>query len=235
MKAKSAVASLLLALLVASFALARQTDEGEPDQDRRSELHPSGFLGDLSDLQLHAETKGMRIYVRSEGVLAGYDRFLLEPVEVRPHPLSAAGDLDPEEVAMLAGALHEAAADELAAGGYALVDEPAPGVARVHAAITDVVPVDPMKNVGATAAGAAVGVGLLLPRLDLGQADIEVEMLDAATGERLVAVIATRGGKRFGGKIKGAKRWGDVKAAFKHWAKQIRKRPDEVHTHPRQP
>lgn len=44
-----------------------------------------------------------------------------------------------------------------------------------------------------------------------------------------MAIVAEKKGKRFGGKIKGAKTWGDVKAAFKKWSKDLRKRLDQVH------
>jgi hypothetical protein len=102
-------------------------------------------------------------------------------------------------------------------------------VLRLHGALSDVEPVNPAENVGATAVGVATGVGLLVPRVDLGRAAVEVEMLDGVSGERVVAVVAERRGRRFGGKIKGAKRWGDAKAAFRKWAKDLRKRLDELH------
>jgi hypothetical protein len=220
--------ALLLALSVPGLVAARGDGETK-EADERTEVHPSGFLGDYSELRPQGEKKGMLIYVKETGVLASYNRFLLDPLQFVPHPLSETDEIDPDEVQMLAEFFRDETIEQLTEGGYGVVEEPGPGVARIRAAITDIVPVDPKKNVGVTAAGAAVGVGLLLPRVDLGQADIEVEILDSASGERLVALVATRGGKRFGGKIKGAKRWGDVKSAFKKWAKDFRKQLDEVH------
>lgn len=138
--------------------------------------------------------------------------------------------VDPQELAELAGFLRDEVIAALSEGdAYVVVEEPGPGVLQIRAAITDVVPVDPKKNLGATAVGMAAGVGLLLPRVDLGRTSIEAEFLDSQTGERLVAVVAEKKGKRFGGKVKGAKTWGDVKAAFKNWSKGLRERLDQVH------
>lgn len=190
----------------------------------------SGFLGDYSDLSLHTAKKrsGMLLYVREEGTLGQYEAFLIEPPLIYLHPEAEARGVDPEELAMLARTLREEVIDELRKGGYQVVEEAGPGVLRLRGAITDAVPVEPAKNVGASAVGVAAGVGLLMPRLDLGGASIEVEMLDGQSGERVAAIVAERSAHRFGGKIKGAKRWGDVKAAFRWWAEQLRERLDEL-------
>ena len=52
---------------------------------------------------------------------------------------------------------------------------------RVRAALTELVPVDPAKNVAAKAVGTVIGVGLFLPTVDIGQAAIEVDMRDSNT------------------------------------------------------
>ena len=214
-----------LSLLAAAATTASAT------KDKQKKAPPtSGFLGDYSELTPHPDKKLMLVYRKRAGVLAGYNRFLVDPVLVYFHEEARGVAVDPGELAELAGFLRDAVIEALSEdGAYAVVEEPGPGVVRLRAAITDVVPVDPKKNIGATAVGMATGVGLLLPRVDLGRTSIEAEFLDAETGERLVAVVAEKKGNRFGGKVKGAKTWGDVKAAFKKWSKDLRKRLDQVH------
>lgn len=191
---------------------------------------PSGFLGDYSELTPHPKKDDLLVYRLRPGVLAAYDSFIVEPPLVYLDPAAVGEGIEPGELKMLADFLREEIVGALEEkGAYTVTDEAGEGTARIRTAIVDVVPVASGKNVAASLAGVAAGVGILVPRVDLGRAAIEVEILDSESDERLVAVIAAKEGKRFGGKIKGAKRWGDVKAAFKKWAKQLRKRLDEVH------
>ena len=217
------VVGVVLTLALAA-SLAASGDEPE-----KKSPPTSGFLGDYSDLEPHPDKKLMLVYRKRAGVLAAYDKFLIDPVLIYFHEEAQGTGVDPAELAQLAGFLRDEVVEALVEGGaYEIVEEAGPGVVQLRAAITDVVPVDPKKNVGATAVGMAAGVGLLLPRMDLGRTSIEAEFLDSQTGERLVAVVAEKRGKRFGGKVKGAKTWGDVKAAFKKWAKNLRKQLDQV-------
>lgn len=222
--------TLLVLGLAVSLAQASSGVAAAAEKEKPKKAPPvSGFLGDYSDLHPHPDKKLMLVYRKHAGVLAGYDKYLIDPVLVYFHDEAKGVGVDPQELAELAGFLREAVVEALSkGGGYQIVDEPGPGVVRLRGAITEVVPVDPKKNIGASVAGMATGVGLLMPRVDLGKTSIEAEFLDSETGERLVAVVAEKKGKRFGGKIKGAKTWGDVKAAFKKWSKDLRKRLDQI-------
>lgn len=190
----------------------------------------SGFLGDYSDLEPHPEEKGLLVYKLRDQVLADYDRFVLEHPLIYFSPDAQGLGVDPRDLEMLAADLHQKLTEAITeADGFALTEETGAGVARVRVAITELVPVDPKRNVAAKAAGMAVGVGLLVPRVDLGKAAIEAEIVDSESGERLVALAATREARRLGGVIKGAKEWGDARAAFERWAKQFRKRLNQLH------
>ena len=61
------------------------------------------------------------------------------------------------------------------------------------------------------------------------QAAIEVEMIDSQTEERVVAGVASKGGRRFFSFIRGIKKWGDVQAAFRDWAKVFREEFEKLH------
>lgn len=227
MKGTRTAAALCLALTLAVPAAA--ATPAETSATREKTPPTSGFLGDYSELEPHPDKKLMLVYRKRAGALAPYDGFLVDPVLVYFHPEAKGVGVDPNELAELAGFLRDEVIAALTEGDvYRVVEEPGPGVVRIRAALTDLVPVDPKKNIGASAAGLATGVGLLLPRVDLGRTSIEAEFLDSQTGERLVAVVAEKKGKRFGGKVKGAKTWGDVKAAFKKWSKDLRKQLDRV-------
>ena len=71
---------------------------------------------------------------------------------------------------------------------FEIIDEPRPGAARVRLAITDVNPSSVWVNV--------VGIVLVVPP-DMGGVSGEMEIVDAETGERLVAMTATREGTPF--------------------------------------
>jgi len=84
------------------------------------------------------------LYVSPNAPLSHYKRVSIDPVEVtfrkgwrKEHP-----DISDQQFAelcdSLAQSLREALVDELARGGYALADKPAPDVLRVHASIDKV-------------------------------------------------------------------------------------------------
>ncbi len=61
------------------------------------------------------------------------------------------------------------------------------------------------------------------------QVGIEGEMLDSTSGERVVAFVTSRGGRRWFSGFNAFKKWGDIETAFRSWAKEFRERSDEAH------
>jgi hypothetical protein len=102
-------------------------------------------------------------------------------------------------------------------------------------AITNVEPNAGKKNAalkgGAAAVSAATvpGIGLAVPRLSVGKVSIEGEMLDSASGERQAAFVTGKGGRRWFSGLSGFKKWSDIEAAFRAWAKNFRERSDDAH------
>ena len=72
-------------------------------------------------------------------------------------------------------------------------------------------------------------ISLAAPRLSIDKVSIEGEMLDSTSGDRLVAFVTSKGGRRWFSGFNRYKKWGDIEAAFRSWAKDFRKRLDEVH------
>ena len=57
-------------------------------------------------------------------------------------------------------------------------------------------------------------------RFDLGGVSIEVEFLDAATGKRVAAAVDRKAGSKM--KVwQGLSRWGDTRAAFRKWGREL--------------
>lgn len=194
----------------------------------------SGFLENYQGLEPAPHDKNALLY-RKPGldlsVLKQYDRVMIDPVSVWFKADAKYKGIHPEVLARLADDFHESALEALQ-DRYPVVLSPGPGVLRIRAAITDLVATKPALN-AATFVGPGRQVSTLSRivtgrHLFVGEAAIEVELLDSLTQERLFAYID----RRIGNKInpaQGVTPWGHVKAAFDGWAQTLRKRLDEAH------
>jgi hypothetical protein len=187
------------------------------------------FLGSGIELQSVPGSPSMRSWSSRPGVLGDYHAFLFEPVVVSLGKSPTDNQATADELKNLSEHLRIAFTAELTRGGYTIVDVPADGVLRVRAALTELVPVDPAKNVAAKVVGSAIGVGLFLPTVDIGQAAIEVDMRDCMTNARVAAFADRKAGRAYFSGLSPYRRWGDVESAFGAWAKEFRVRLDDVH------
>jgi len=195
----------------------------------------SGFLDDYSGLFPDPKNGDLLIYEKDKTALKTYHKFLIEPVTVYLLPEAEDRGIDPDDLDRLARYFADAITDELMSSGqYEVVTEPGPGVLDVRLAITNVEPTGGKKNAalkaGATAASMAVapGASLAVPRLSVGKVEIEGEMLDSVSGERVAAFVTGKGGRRWFSGLNAYKKWGDIEAAFRVWAKNFRKRLDQA-------
>ncbi len=180
---------------------------------------PTGFLGDSSQL---APVPGEpdRLYWESPGVAWGsYTKVMLEPVTLCLSQEARGRELRPEDTSRMKD-YFRAKAVEAIQSGYPVVDAPGPGVLRIRAAITDLVPTNVAQNLLTTAA-----LGLAV---DMGGASMEAEFLDGTTGERLAAVIDRKTGSPLA-LVENFTTWDHAKAAFDEWAQELRQALDEVH------
>jgi len=206
-------------------------------QSEEDQVQVSGFLGDYSDLQPDPQGRVLLMYLKSDNVLGSYTKFIIDPVFVYFQENEEGNGFDPEELSQLTDYFRREVAEELRdSDKYRVVSDPGPGVARFRAAITNVNPAGRKGNIAAKAVGVGVGtqtvplVGLFTPRVSLGDASVELEILDSLTDERVAAMVDTRrGGRRFFSFISGLKKWSDVQAAFRSWAKEFHEVLDAAH------
>lgn len=217
---------LVLALLLLASALAcagtRQLREAPPE---------SGFLSDYSKLAPGGDDRAKLLYVKPGLSLATYRAVFLEPVQLR----AAANDSDlaklsPEDRKMLADRLQTALHDALAQD-WTLAPAPGPNTLRIRAALTEakgsivvldtVATVIPQVRLLATVTGLAADTSATV-----GKATGELEVLDGASGEQLMAAVDERVGTRG---IEGVlDKWSDVQMAFDDWAQRLRQRLAEL-------
>jgi hypothetical protein len=226
-----------LSLLGSSLLLVSFTTQA---QDSAKQQEPpskkvSGFLDDYSGLYPDPKNGDLLIYEKNKEVLKAYHKFMIEPVTVYLLPEAEDRGINPDDLDRLARYFADAITDELLdSDRYEVVTEPGPGVLDVRIAITNVEPTGGKKNAalkaGASAASMAVapGASLAVPRLSVGKVEIEGEMLDSASGERIAAFVTGKGGRRWFSGLNAYKKWGDIEAAFRSWAKNFRKRLDQA-------
>jgi hypothetical protein len=204
---------------------------------RAQESRPvSGFLGDYSKLVPDAKNGDLLVYEKDPNVLKKYNKFIFDPITIYLLPEARDRGIDPDDLERLAKYFQDAVTDELKKSGrYEIVTTPGPDVLELNVAITNVEPNGGKKNAavkgGAAAVSAATvpGIGLAVPRLSVGRVSIEGEMLDSTSGERQVAFVTGKGGRRWFSGLSGFKKWADIEAAFRTWAKNFVQRLDEAH------
>jgi hypothetical protein len=157
-------------------------------------VETSGFLGDTSQLEPGRGDQLQLVYIDPEADFSGYQRVLLDPVVVGES--TEASEAPTEELQALAVEFDTALRKQLQLE-FELVESPGPRTLRIRTALTSV-----------RASGASV--------------EMEMEILDATSGARLVAVADTRGEV---GESGGATRDGaSARKAFDFWAKRARVR-----------
>ena len=216
-------------LLVPMFSLSLSVEAQE--ETGKEGIQVSGFLGDYSDLRLHPDLKNTLFYRKSDRAVRSYTKIIVDPVYIYLLPQSQGTGVDPEELAMLTKYFREQIIAEFEESEIIdVVEDPGDGVLRLRSAITHVDPSGKGKNIIVKAGAVAASVpGMVVPRVDLGQAAVEVDMIDSQTQERVLAGVASKGGRRFFSFIRGMKKWGDVQAAFRSWAKEFRREFEKIH------
>lgn len=183
---------------------------------------PSGFLGDYSALKPVPGASGVLYYEKPNVKWKGYTKLLIDPVSVFYSPGAKDRQIQPDDLKKLTDYFRGAVIEAVQAA-YPVVYQPGAGVLRIRAAITDIIPANPLLNIVTTAA-------VFIP-LDMGGAAMEAEFLDSVSNERLAAIVDRKQGSPLSPLdiIGGFTKWGHAKGAFDKWAKELREALDEAH------
>ena len=186
----------------------------------------SGFLGNYSMLQKGSDDEANYVYIDKSAQWAKYTKVYIKPVELWKSDAadSALNKMSPEDQQLLVNYFNTALADALKKN-FQLVSQPGPDVLVLHAAITDGKGSKPVLNV----ISSVLPVGLVISYAKqaitgtgtaVGVIDVEMDITDGATGQRVAAAVDSRAGtKAWRTKFDGT--WGDAKLAFDWWAQRV--------------
>lgn len=206
---------VFLALLLASCASTKQARD----------VQAAGFLKDYSQLKKGGEGEALMVYLNPAypRICKNYSQVMIEPVTLWTRGNQDLAGLGAEDRQMLVNTLHSALSAELGQS-YKIVDKGGPGTLKIRAAITEaegssvvldtVSSLHPGTLMVSKAKGLATGVDSFV-----GIAGVEGEVLDGATGERLLAAVDRRVGQKSLG-TGTFDTWDDVKQSYAIWAKK---------------
>lgn len=214
------------------------------------------FLSQPGRLRPVPDGSGALAWVDTEADLKRYDKFLIEPIQVRLADDAGHKTVDPAQLKALTDYLNQAIAKALAPT-YEVVNKPGPGVLRLRIALTDLVPTKPVYSVAALvvpyatvadlAAGAATGGSPGSPPY-LGRTGIAAMLIDAQSQQVVAEYADTRIGRKYavdtrggitgtvktgvGDYLKSYSTWAYARQAFDGWAAVLRRWLDRVQGRP---
>ena len=203
-----------------------------PGHAGEKKMPQSGFLSDYSLLKPEDPLGVVDwLYVNKEAVFGAYDKIMLDQAVFFFKKEADYKGIHTDELVELSDAIHKAILDALS-DVYTFTDKPGPGVMRIRAAITDVVPYKPGR--GTLTSVVPVGIAASLVKkaatgthIGVGGVSFEAELLDSQTNAVLGAVIDSQTGKKY--KVgKTTSKFGHAKDIFNLWAKTLRKRLDNL-------
>lgn len=190
---------------------------------------PSGFLQDYSQLRPGQKGEAQLRYIDPNADFAEYDKILMDPVAVYAAEEDSNLSRLPKDQLQNIVDYFDAVVREQLKGDYTFVNKVEPGTMRLRIAITEakgaIVPLTVTSTI--LPIGRAVSaVSKLTTGVSAGaaMAGIEMELLDAQTGRRLMACVD----ERAGGRRTALKKWEGVQKAYDYWAKTLKVRLAEL-------
>lgn len=211
---------------VAAFGLALLALTGCATTEQTRSVEPSGFLKDYDGLGKGRGGQALLLYIDPGADFSRYDRVLIDPVTIWAREGSDLEGAPREELQQLADALETMLRTQLALD-FDVAAQPEPRTMRIRTAITEAQKSKVVLDIVSTILPPARITGAL-GRLAtgtyafVGRAAIEVEILDAVSGDRLIAAADERSGRKT---LRGSTdAWSDVHEAFEYWADAVRSR-----------
>jgi hypothetical protein len=175
----------------------------------------TGFLSDYS--RLRTESSSTMRYLNQQA-LSRYSSFIVDPVEVYFHSGSKAveektkGELSQQQIDDTRNYMHAKIEEAVRNAGKQLAYRPAPGVARIRTAITDI---DKSTAASLMPVAKVAGAGI-------GGASMEAEIVDSKTGEQVAALVESRKGSRM--PLADLGKWDAAKSVIDAWARRLQSR-----------
>ncbi len=213
-----ALVSLALAVAIAGCPATR---------GRRHEPVESGFLGDYSQLEERKDYPERKIYINDEADWSRYDSVHISDVTLWGNEETA--KLKPEDQEMLTKVLYKALHEKIGES-FEISDRATANSLYLRAALTQAkgakTPLRAITSIhpGTIVLGAATSLATDVAKT-VGTATTEMEIRDSITRERLAAAVDERAGTKVLFLISPRRTfttWGDVKAAAKFWAENVR-------------
>ena len=240
--------SALIFGLAVAIAAPVQAEQAQA-KGKFGDYTPSGFLSSYDKLVVNDKLEGSYIYRYPGKDAAKYNRIIIDPIQIH-FTKDADGkptrEMDPDDLKALTDyfreALVKAFGDE-----YPVVDKPGPDVIRLRIAITNLVANKPIASVVTLAvpflwladAGTGVVEGETGSTMFVGEASIEMEVMDSESNKQLAAFIETKVAKKYNWTegveegvtdyLRAYTTWAYTKEAMNKWAKMLRVRMDAVH------
>jgi Protein of unknown function (DUF3313) len=215
---------------VSGATTAERPTSGKGTMLPRSDIRASGFLGNYSQLEPVSGEQYLWRYVKPGVNWKQYEGVFIEPMEVWLNPEADRTGIQPEVYSQVDRLFKEIVAKEFQPHGYQLAARPGPGVLVFRGALTgvtpirqgfepsDVLPIKAAVNAGKYAFGAEPYYIVLSG---------EIEMLDGASGERVLAAVGARRG--FETTTKGSQiTWSELKDTFTWVAQRWRHQLDRA-------
>ncbi len=166
-----------------------------------------GFLSvGLDQLDyVREEEGGIDLVYKPPGVyekLAKFDKLMIDQPEIWIDPDSKYRGTKPDNIKAIADLMRENLTAKVIDRGYAVVDEPGPGVLFVRVALTDLYLQKEKRGIlGYTPAGAVIKLGAdavrdMMKKIDIIEIAIQMEFQDSVTQEVLFAIIIKRGARK---------------------------------------
>jgi hypothetical protein len=179
----------------------------------------TGFLSDYSKLK--AESDSSYRYF-NKPLVGKYTSLIIDPVAVHFKDGAEAikykseGKLTEQGIKDLANYFTSVLTDAVMESGFKVAYQPAPGVARLRVAITDI---QETGAINMLPQASLLGVGV-------GGAAMEVEAVDSQTKVQIAAVVESQKGGRV--PFSNLGEWGTAKGVMDGWAKRLKQRLEEI-------
>ncbi len=176
----------------------------------------TGFLSDYSKLQNNPDFEGSRVYFNPDKSLKKYSRFIINPVQVRLSSRGKMWDIKKNQLHAISQYVHDQFVTELKKSNYNIVNTPGPETLILRVAITEVAPtkmIDPHRS-------------LMVGGISLGGASGEAELIDALTGEVVIAAVESQKGEKG---FNALTEYGNAKNVMDRWVKRLVIRMDKEH------